>query len=313
MTASTKQVKHYTKDQIFAILRHIKFPLKDPNVLPEPTLETLRELEYRCITTIPFETLSLRTTESRAVDITPEGIYDRVVNKKRGGWCFSLNYLAFEILYGLGYTVQFTLARVCKPERYGDPIIYGGLTHRVSIVKFEDGTKYLFDIGFGATSFEPIKLEDGHEVEYYGHRRRLHKVHHNETRGNVLGNPPEEFWEVLEYMGKTEAGEEKWAPGYAFTEREFFDSDCEVGNFFCAFSPTSPFRNQFWVIRGTLDGHYNILINNDFKVRSATGTVKSITIESEEHRLEILKEYYGIVLTEDELKYHDLKIVPSSQ
>lgn len=34
----------YTEVQIFAILRRIKHPLKSPNVLPEPTLDTLREL-----------------------------------------------------------------------------------------------------------------------------------------------------------------------------------------------------------------------------------------------------------------------------
>ncbi|KAG0355052.1 N-terminal acetyltransferase [Podila minutissima] len=166
----------YTEEQIFAILHRINYPLKNPNVLPESTLDTLRELQYRCVTSIPFETLSLRLSKSRSVDIFAQGVFDRIVNQDRGSWCFSLNRFAHELLKGLGCTVQFTLARVCEPTNRTDPIVAGALTHRLSIVHFADETKYIFDIGFGNTHFYPIELRDGAEIEFFGHRRRIYKA-----------------------------------------------------------------------------------------------------------------------------------------
>ncbi|KAF9101465.1 N-terminal acetyltransferase [Mortierella sp. AM989] len=296
-------IEHYSREQIFAILNRIKYPLADPNTLPEPTLETLRELQYRCVTSIPFETLSLRTTKSRGVDISLEGIYDRVVNNRRGGWCFSLNRLGFEILREIGFTVQFALGRVCKPLHYGDPLKYGPLTHRTTIVRFKDGSKYVFEIGFGNTHYYPLELKEGSEIEYFGHRRRMVKTIHNEAEPQLLGNPAQELWCMEEYIG-----EEKWIPCYAFSEQQFFEIDCEVGNFYTCYSPQSELFSVFWVMQGTLDGTYYILIGNELKIRTATGTKQKIVFEKEQDRLDALEKYFGIILTDDELKYHDQKI-----
>ncbi|KAG0003872.1 N-terminal acetyltransferase [Modicella reniformis] len=308
MTATTMtetaigQVEHFTREQIFGILSHINYPHK-PDVLPEPTLENLRELQYRCVTSIPFETLSLRTTKSRGVDISLQGIYDRIVNQRRGGWCFSLNRLAYELLLAFGYKVQFVLARVCRSDHYGDPIVYGPLTHQASIVRFSDGAKYLFDIGYGNTFYYPIPLEEGGMVEYFGHKRRITKAVHNEAEPNLLGNPPEELWRVEEYMGQ-----DRWMACYAFTEQQYYDIDCEMGNYFTSYSPKSSCFTKFLCLQGTPDGTYHLLINKQFKIRTSTGTQETIVFEKEQERLDVLEKYFGIVLTEEELKYHDQKI-----
>ncbi|KAK3822614.1 MAG: hypothetical protein J3Q66DRAFT_329743 [Benniella sp.] len=295
------QQEHFTKEQILDILRHIGFP--NPNVLPEPTLETLRELQYRCVTTLPFETLSLRTTATRGVDISLEGIYNRVVRQKRGGWCFSLNRLGFELLYAIGFNVQMTLARVCKPENYGDPIVYGGLTHRISIVRFADGSKYSFDIGFGNSPFYPILLKEGATIEFFGHQRRMVKVKHNQSRPEVLGNAPEEFWQLEEYIGKG-----RWTPDYAFTEQEYYEVDCEIGNFHTNFSPSSHFYTKFWCVLSKPDGTLYLLMDNEFKIRNSEGTQMAVVFTTEQERLDVLKQYFDIELTEEEHKYHDQKI-----
>ncbi|KAG0044489.1 N-terminal acetyltransferase [Gryganskiella cystojenkinii] len=301
--------EHLTRDQIFSILRKIHYPLDNPNVLPEPTLETLRELNYRCMTTFPFELFSLRCTESRSVDLSIQTIYDRLVNKNRGGWCFSLNKFAYELLRGVGFTVQYTLGRVCKPLHLDDPIVYLGLTHRLTLVRFANGDKYVFDIGFGPTSFYPLKIEEGAEVEYFGHRRRLVKEIHNEEEPNILDKAPEELWQVQEYMGKDKvSGQERWTPCYTFTEQQYYAVDCDIGNFWCCYSPKSPFTGSLWVVNATRDGVYNILIDKSFKVRSSQGTIKNVTIETEQERQDILKEYFNIVLTEEEWKHYDIKI-----
>lgn len=305
--------EHLSHEQIFAILERIGYPLKNANVLPEPTLETLRELNYRCVTSIPFELLSLRATKSRAVEIELDAIYDRVVNKRRGGWCFSLNKLTFELLRGLGFTVQFTLARICRPLQHNHPIAFRGLTHRVTIVRFpeDNDAKYVFDIGFGATQFYPLKLEEGYEIEYFGHRRRIVKAAHNLEEPHLLGNPAEEYWQVQEFLGmedEDKGGHEKWNPAYAFTERQYYPIDCDVSNYWSCHSPKSTFWGQLWVFQGTLDGHYNLLMNKSFKVRDSNGTIESIDIETEDQRQNILKKYFGIEFTEEEWEHFDVKI-----
>ncbi|KAF9905094.1 N-terminal acetyltransferase [Lobosporangium transversale] len=302
MTVAVSQ-EQFTREQLFNILRHINYPLENPDELPKPTYETLRELEYRCVTSIPFETLSLRLTKAREVDITLQGIYDRIINQHRGGWCFSLNKLAYELLRGLGFTVQFTIARVCKPLNYGDPIRFQMLSHRVSIVRLKDGSKYLFDIGFGNTSFYPIPLKEGAVVEYFGHKRRMSKTVHNEAQPELLGNPPQQLWLMEEYLG-----EDKWVPCYAFTEDQFYEIDCEMGNFYTCHSPKSVFYSSFWCVQATLDGKIYMLLDKQFKIRTATGNVETIVFTKEQDRLDALEKYFGIVLTEEELKYHDQKI-----
>jgi N-hydroxyarylamine O-acetyltransferase len=301
--------ERFTQDQVFAILHKINFPFEKPDVLPKPTLETLRELNYRCMTTFPFELFSLRATQSRLVDLSLGVIYDRLMNKNRGGWCFTLNKFAYELLRGVGFTVQYTLGRVCKPSRFDDPIVYLGLSHRLSLVRFDDGTKYVFDIGFGPTSYEPLRLEVGAEVEYFGHRRRITKTFHNEEEPHILQHSGEELWQVQEYMGEDKDGQEKWTPCYGFTERQYYAVDCDIGNFWCCASPNSPFHGELWVVKGTLDGLYYVLINKTFKIRSGTkGTIESINIETEEQRQDLLKKYFDIVLTEEEWKHYDIQI-----
>ncbi|KAG0091174.1 N-terminal acetyltransferase [Podila epicladia] len=310
MPMAIPESESYTEEQIFSILRRINYPLKNPNVLPEPTIDNLRELQYRCVTSIPFETLSLRLTKSRGVDITAQGVFDRIVNQGRGGWCFSLNRFAHELLKGLGYTVQFTLARVCESTNRTDPIVAGALTHRLSVVRFADETKYIFDIGFGNTHFYPIELCDGAEIEFFGHRRRIYKVlQHPDATPQILGNPAEPLWCMEEYMGLDEQGAEKWDPGYLFSEQQYYEPDCVVANFYSAYSPTSPFIDKFRAVQGTLDGKYYILLNTEFKIRSAKGTDSVEAIKTEQQRQDILKKYFGIVLTDEEWLYHDQKIV----
>ncbi|KAF9922170.1 N-terminal acetyltransferase [Linnemannia zychae] len=304
--------EHFTREQLFGILNRINFPLDQlpTDTLPPPTLETLKDLHMRIVTSIPFETLSLRTTAARNVDISIEGIYDRVVNQKRGGWCFSLNRLAYELLYGLGYRVQFTIGRITKPLKPDDPPRFSALTHRVSIIRIIDeaaGTdnKYLFDVGFGNSTQVPIQLKDGATVEYNGHIRRMTTKTHMLAQPEILGNQPFVMWSVEEYTPSID----RWLPCYVFSEIQFYENDCFVANYYTSYSPTSTFFKAFWCIRSTMEGDYYMMIDKKFMIKNAKGLVKTIEFHKEQDRLDVLKEYFDIVLTDEELKYHDSWIV----
>ncbi|KFH62427.1 hypothetical protein MVEG_11636 [Podila verticillata NRRL 6337] len=265
---AVQESESYTEEQIFAILRRIKYSLKNPNVLPELTLDTLRELQYRCVTSIPFETLSLRTTKSPGVDTTAQGVYDRVVNQRRGGWCFSLNRLATSSSGGLA--------------------------------RLSNETRHAFDVGFGNTHFFTIELRDGAEIELFGHKRRIYRtLQHPEATPQILSHPAEPLWRMEEYMGLDEQGAEN--------EQQYYEPDCVIANFYSAYSPSSPFIGLFRAVQATLDGKYYILLNTEFKIRSAKGTDSMEPTETEQQRQDILNKYFDIVLTEEEWLYHDQK------
>jgi len=107
-----------------------------------PTLGLARELVARHVATFAFASIGPRLGDPLPLD--EASLYDRVVVRRRGGYCFEQNGLFFAVLDELGYRPRIVLARVLHEEGSHPP-----LTHRVSIVRI-DGTDYLADVGFGA-------------------------------------------------------------------------------------------------------------------------------------------------------------------
>ena len=58
---------------------------------PEPTLATLRTLQNAHQCTVPFENFDVYLR--RSIDLSVESIYDKIVRRRRGGYCFELNTL----------------------------------------------------------------------------------------------------------------------------------------------------------------------------------------------------------------------------
>ena len=98
---------------------------------------------HRC--SVPFENLD--TVEyGLAPCLETRQIFDKVVRRRRGGWCFELNSLLASLLKALRYTVTAHFARVY----HGDEFMTQPL-HRVNLVHL--GAEKLYcDVGFGGTS-----------------------------------------------------------------------------------------------------------------------------------------------------------------
>ena len=69
----------------------------------EPTAETLVALHRAHMLAVPFENLDIHLGRRNVLD--PEHVFDKVVRRRRGGWCFELNGLFALLLETLGYTV----------------------------------------------------------------------------------------------------------------------------------------------------------------------------------------------------------------
>ena len=106
-----------------------------------PTLSALTEITRRHVATFPFSSVGPRLGDDLPLDL--DALFDRIVARHRGGYCFEQNGLLFEVLLELGYDVHVQLARVIYNRDY-----LPGLTHRVTRVVLDDRT-YVADVGFG--------------------------------------------------------------------------------------------------------------------------------------------------------------------
>lgn len=120
-----------------------------------PTRAFLDELLYAHQVSVPFENLDVYELH-RNVSLEVPDLFDKIVARKRGGYCFELNGLFFALLQALGFDTWPCAARVTLRSA-----VRAEISHRGSIVRFDDGLYYA-DVGFGGPmpSFA-LLLQDG--------------------------------------------------------------------------------------------------------------------------------------------------------
>ena len=119
------------------------------------TLEFLDELIYAHQRTVPFDNLDVYEKHLVPSLQVPD-LFDKIVVRKRGGYCFELNALFNALLLELGFDSRPCMARVLFR-----PVPYFHISHRANFVRI-DGRDYLADVGFGGPmpSFA-LPVEDG--------------------------------------------------------------------------------------------------------------------------------------------------------
>lgn len=100
---------------------------------------------------MPFENLSIHLGEPIALDA--EALLDKIVRRRRGGFCYELNGAFAALLTALGYRVTLLAARVYGADGgLGPP--FDHLALRVDLDE-----PWLVDVGFGSFSDEPLRLD----------------------------------------------------------------------------------------------------------------------------------------------------------
>jgi N-hydroxyarylamine O-acetyltransferase len=116
-----------------------------------PDLGALRVLHRAHLGTVPFENLSIHLGETVRLD--DDGLLDKIVRRRRGGFCYELNGAFALLLRHLGYTVTMHAARTWGGDGYGIP--FDHLALQVHL----DGVPWLVDVGFGRFIHHPIRLD----------------------------------------------------------------------------------------------------------------------------------------------------------
>jgi N-hydroxyarylamine O-acetyltransferase len=117
---------------------------------PLPDFETLKRLMRRQLFSVPFENLDVLA--GKVPSLAPEAIYTKIVERRRGGYCYEVNGIFAMALETVGIPYRFVAAR---PMTY---TVRRPKTH-VAIIACIDGDEWLCDLGFGGYGIrEPISL-----------------------------------------------------------------------------------------------------------------------------------------------------------
>ena len=229
-------------------------------------LSTLTGLLAAHMRAIPFENLD--PLLGRRVLLDLGSLQDKLVRRRRGGYCFEHATLFQAVLAELGFTVTSHLARVVLAA----PKTESSRTHMFNLVHLPEG-KFVADPGFGGPAATvPLRLAAPPAAP------AGHWFGRDEAGDWVLRGGPGDLW-VTEL-----------ATDYPI--------DFELPNHYVATHPDSIFTTNLMLNRFTEDGRVS-LMNRDATLRKG-GEVKSWRIADRGTLRDLLREAFGIDLPEAE-------------
>ncbi|QFY60836.1 arylamine N-acetyltransferase [Rhizobium grahamii] len=232
----------------------------------ETTQAGLVALQRAQLAAIAFE--SIDPFLGKAPSLQPGDIWTQLVEKKRGGYCFQLNWLFGEALKHLGFEARSILGRV----RMGAPV--GGVRAHLAWIVTIDGQEWLADAGFGGPGpRDPVAIRAGEQLI----GGMIFRLREDDATGEL----------VLEWQAP-----DGWFPLFGFDESRFAQADLEGANQLCTFWSALPFRDNLMMSIRLPDGDV-ALMNRGLKRSNAQGT-KSLQIGSVGELATYLRELFGL-------------------
>jgi N-hydroxyarylamine O-acetyltransferase len=234
-----------------------------------PTAETLRRLHEAHLLAVPFENLSIHWGEP--IELDDEALFDKVVVRRRGGFCYELNGLFAALLRSLGFAVTLLSAGVLR----GDGSVSPDFDHMA--LRVDLGEPWLADVGFGDLFREPLRLEERGPQVQGGSAYRI--------------DPAEEGRFVLMRRdGRDEDG--PWTGEYRFGLEPHVYADFAERCVYQQTSPDSHFKQRRICSLATPDGRVSLSEMRLITTRSGERTERELAGDAE--YAETLKELFGI-------------------
>lgn len=232
----------------------------------EATLDYLYHLQEQHMLHIPFENLDVIYKTPILLDV--QRFYKKIVEHRRGGFCYELNGLFGWLLKQLGFDSRLISATVQKEDES-----WALQDSHATILVHVDKQPYLVDVGFGDSVRKPIPLT-GEIVEDAGGTYRVEQL------------------DGITY--DLQKQEKTWKTKYRFTtdekKLEQFGPMCQ----FNQTSPNSPFTKTNLTTIATKTGRITL-----------SGTTLVMTNDQRKQKMEVqsneipalLEKYFQIKLT----------------
>lgn len=117
-------------------------------------LATLGALLRAHVCSVPFENLDVQLQRTTSTDI--EHAFEKIVNNRRGGWCYEQNGLFGWVLSEIGFDVTRLSGNVMRKDRGGA----SSANHLSLLVASPDDPSrhFLVDVGFGGSMIAPVEF-----------------------------------------------------------------------------------------------------------------------------------------------------------
>lgn len=199
----------------------------------------LDALVERHLDAVPFENLDVMAGIPVRLDVA--AAYAKVVDGRRGGFCFELNLAFAALLLRLGFDARLGLARVWRPgpsaEAYGDDVTapqapcWGGdepATHVLVHVRLASGENAIVDVGFGEPPAAAVPVWGGsHDcgayefrVEKRGDLRSLERRSRGDRGLSGVVSPPGTWEPRVLFDARLSRPAADFEPGLNFVQAE---------------------------------------------------------------------------------------------
>ncbi|CAA7270417.1 unnamed protein product [Cyclocybe aegerita] len=215
--------------------------------------EALTRIVERFLITFPWENTQMHYSAEHLMDVSPEGLFNRMVVEKKGGsYCIGLNGLLLGMLRALGYRAYCSIAKA-NYGPIGGPLDYVPPTHRIIFVQPQahSNQTYLVDTGHGFGLSTPILLsnEEDNTVQSLNSFEKLRLTRTPHPSSSLESSPGSEAsteikWNLEAYQKKKDSLGSDWRVLYSFSEEEFHEEDFEAASFLISKRPV--LRGLFW-------------------------------------------------------------------
>ncbi|HEY0080750.1 MAG TPA: arylamine N-acetyltransferase [Pyrinomonadaceae bacterium] len=235
----------------------------------EPTAEVLRDLQVAHLLAVPFENLSIHAGEP--IVLEDEALFDKIVVRRRGGFCYEANGLFAALLRALGFDVRMLAAGVARPDGSFGP----EFDHMALAVTLAE--RWLVDVGFGDSFIEPLRLDE--------------RGAQSQPDGRAYRITPDGDEHLI--LLRRAAASAEWEPQYRFTLRPYTYADYEEMCRYHQTSPESHFTKSRVCSRATPRGRVTLSGMRLIETEAGGRRVERL-LESEEEYEAALREHFRI-------------------
>jgi len=214
----------------------------------------LNELQSKHIAQYSFNNLAVLLGQELPLDV--ESLFNKIVERRRGGYCFEHNKLVFTVLSELNFDVRLLLCKVIYNQN-----IEVARTHRVTLLNLA-GEDYIVDAGFGHLGARfPVKIALGLIQEQ------------GDAQYRIIKNEKDDYCYQIFKDGD-------FFTLYTFDLHHYTESDCLLGHFYSHKHPNAAFVNNLVICRKFFNDIKSLRNNEFHHVKDGiTQTTKIISIK----------------------------------